>query len=196
MNQRAIKSALNIVLTFTLLLAGVYAYGLFELERKAVNVDATYNDVLVQLKKQDDLQVARNVFRETSSIRSNIDSRIIAYEEIPEFLASIEKLASSSNVSRNITQVTTSEKEELSALDKQSLDVSFSATGSWDNVFHFISLIETLPYKINLRTADLARHTEIKTTESGTGKDKKVTQEEIKNWSVDVAISVIIHKKK
>jgi hypothetical protein len=77
-------------------------------------------------------------------------------EEIVEFIEMIESLADTVEVDLGINFVEVSEYEDESlGEDFEFLRISLRTKGSWASTFHFLGLLESLPYKLVIDRTNL-----------------------------------------
>jgi len=83
----------------------------------------------------------------TKEDREKINSFFVkSDEETVDFLENVEALANSLNLEINIVSVNVLDIDE----NNQILDLNLKITGSFNSVYDFISLIDSLPYELSL----------------------------------------------
>ncbi len=96
-----------------------------------------------------------------SSTAATLLSRIVPANDSVSFISMIEALAKRVPVGLQVQNVSISSAATISAeaptANFDTLTLSLSAQGSWNQVYTFISMLETLPYKVRLNNIVLSQ---------------------------------------
>jgi hypothetical protein len=110
-----------------------------------------------QLIKEKQLDSFKKIAEDTTAERGKLDSYFISPNGIVSFIKEIENLAFVAGVSIGINSVEVEEYliKKRSSNTLELLDLELNFTGSWNNSFYFISLLEEMPYKIFIYKLDV-----------------------------------------
>lgn len=98
-----------------------------------------------------DLEKLQAEFEELESFAVGISQK-----EVVSFIEKIEKLAEVSGVQSSVEKIDVIETEEGFF---EMLELTIKAFGGWGGVFHFLSLVENLPYQIDVKNIVLESKT-------------------------------------
>lgn len=114
-----------------------------------------------------------------------LSSRIVPKEGTVEFIELIEKLGRDNNLSIEVESVKINEaptqKEQV-----ELLTLSLATKGSWNSTYRFLSLLETLPYKVIITSVGM--------TEQGSEGDPKAKSVQ-SGWNGAFTFGVIKYKE-
>lgn len=91
------------------------------------------------------------LLEETEEKRSQLNSYFVSAEDPAQFVSLLESAANDAGVSLEIQSLSISPvSEEDAANILENLDITLTAQGSWNRVVHYTSLIESLPYVVDV----------------------------------------------
>jgi len=131
-------------MSLSLALIGVYVYSFYELKAKSEDASIVSGELYEYLSKEGTINILKTSVKNTKEDRKKIDTYFVARDDIPDFARKIEALGEMSGTDLEIT-----------GLRKQG-DVLFfdlSSDGGFQNTLQLISLIESLPFKVEIMKA-------------------------------------------
>lgn len=136
-------------------------YMLFsEIRQKNERTSGFSVDIELELKKEQRLRAMKQLVRDTEEKRAQLNQYFIDGESaIVDFLERIESLGDEVGAPVTIDSVSPQETEDDVAYEH--LRITLSTQGAWRDVFHLFSLIESLPYSIEVEKADFSRRDKI-----------------------------------
>ena len=146
------------ILATILLLAALAAYGaLFVFIQNAnQDISALESSIGVRGKQEMNLRSIQTIAEDTLEERTQLDSYFVSPDAVVDFIETIEQLAIPTGTSIETTAV--EEHSELESAEAHSfLRMQFTVRGSWQEIFHLLALIETLPFYIEVEKANLER---------------------------------------
>jgi hypothetical protein len=126
---------------------------------------AAYTEMFTKTQTQTDafyaLSTQKKVVSGTVEKRDQLTSYFINQGSVGSFFEKLEEIADNTNVDFSVISA------RLGQVGAEGLRVQISADGTFRNVYHFLTLVETMPFGINITTLDM--HTNIvgDTTETG-----------------------------
>lgn len=141
---------------------------------------------LIEAKTAENLEERslRSILTNTQDDRERIDSYVLSDDKVVEFLETIESLGPMSSTKVVTSSVNIDESNKAHSSTTGFLNMQINVRGSWENVMHFISLIENLPYKITIKKVSAT----VITPDAET--DIKLPE-----WQTNLEISVLKLKK-
>ncbi len=176
----------SVILSVLVLVACAGIYGMYFMISKAGHKVAAYE--LQQQKLISELEVDRSLKLFLSTSGSDIDklsSRIIPREGTVSFLEMIEKNARDIGLVASVESVNVGEAPTLPA-DFEILKLKISTEGSWGDTYRFLSLLETLPYKITINTVEVRQR--------GEGGPSETSSNNSALWIGEFSFNVIKYK--
>lgn len=134
------------VIILNLLLVGAYVYAFYSVKVKNEEASLVSEELEEYLSKEGDINVLRKIVKDKKDDREKLETYFVARDDIPEFARKIESLGGMSGVKLAIVGLSTQE-------DVLSFDLS--SQGSFKDTLHLISLIESLPFKVDITKAYL-----------------------------------------
>jgi len=95
----------------------------------------------------------KRMLKDTENERERINNLIINKNSVADFISNLEKIAKKNEI--DLTKTVSVEKEKVSAKESF-LKVSLRVKGELAKVYHYMELIENLPYKIRIKKMSLA----------------------------------------
>lgn len=131
----------------------LYIMLFINIKEKNNNVSALTNEVDIVLQKEIKLRSVKFLIRDTLQERADLDSHFVADDEIIDFIETIENLGADSGAKIEITNVSISsieKKEDDQVNISELLNLDFKIKGRFIQMFHFLSMLEKLPFKIDI----------------------------------------------
>ena len=156
----------------------VFLYFLFIIQKKSTSV-AIASDELTQLEETRNARLTlKKTLLTTEGERDTLSSYFIDSTNVVHFIETIESFAVPTATRLEITNVEV-EKE------KKTLSLSILATGQFQNIYHLVRMLETMPVEISFSRISLSR--------AGNGVDAPVAT--VKNslplWNAAIDIELI-----
>lgn len=151
MNNKPIKRLLTIFFTVNMALLGAYAYLLYAVQTKNKESSALYTLSHDQILDKGKIQELERALKETEKERGKFYEYFMNATNAVAFIEQIEKLGKSASVSLSVSSVSDGIKED------GTIQLGFSATGSFVNLYRLMALVESLPYKITLKKVDFQK---------------------------------------
>ena len=105
-----------------------------------------------EIMKEGRLRSVKEIITDVAPQRKEIDSYFVNKDSIVGFIKTIEDLGSLSGVSLEVDSVGVDGLEIGDGVDSkilEKLNLDFTTTGSWQDTFYLIILLESLPYKVS-----------------------------------------------
>lgn len=136
--------------------AGLFFWFIYKQKNSAD--DLAKETTSLSSQKEEIKAMARDI-EQVKPVASDLDVFVVSgtQEGIVSFIEIVESLGASSNVVLKVSSVDVFELEDRNlAEDYETLSLGLEATGGWQNIFHFLNLLETLPYKLTIKQANLS----------------------------------------
>jgi len=156
------KTKQILLTTIVLVIVVSIAYIMLFLNIKEKNnaVSLLTNEVDSVLQKEIKLRSVKYLIKDTQDDRMKLDSYFVADDEIINFIKMIEDLGIESNAEVEITNVSIGVVDEK-AVNKDKinelLNIDFKMGGSFVEMFHFLSMFEKLPFKIDVKRVNFEK---------------------------------------
>lgn len=144
------------LILFLLNLVAILVFGgvFWHLKNKNQVLSEYENEQELILQKSLAFRSSKDVLKETEEKRERLSNFFVSSEEVADFIEKLESVGRQSGVDVNINDVKVLEIDGDSF--KEDLEVNLEASGNWDSVFHYLSLIESLPYVVEIEQARLS----------------------------------------
>ncbi len=129
------------VIILNLLLSGVYAYSFYTVKIKNEEASLVSKELEEYLSKEGTINLLKTSVKNTEEERKKVDAYFVTRDDIPDFTKKIERLGGMSGTDLVITGLRT---------QNNVLSVDLSSEGSFRNTMQLISLIENLPFKVEV----------------------------------------------
>ncbi|MES2060001.1 MAG: hypothetical protein V4438_03150 [Patescibacteria group bacterium] len=178
------KNHILLIISFIILLVSGFAYGImfFSFDHLRADLDDLYQ---TSANHKDRLSQLRNI---ESNLKSTLDEKdrlaslFIKQESIVSFISEIESAMKSLGLKGEIETVAENTPDELAGTDKEILNISLVANGSWSGVAKLAGEIEALPYKSTLDNLSLSFG------DAGKAGD-------VKKWKISLKMHALVQKK-
>lgn len=154
MKNKKITRLLAIFFLIDMMLLGVYGYLFFAVNGKNKEIATLYAASHKEASDNERVKDFLRTLKDTEKERNALSAYFITKTNAVAFIEQIEKMGENAGVEVTVNSVSDGDK------DKSILQLSFSATGNFSNMYHFIAFIESLPYKIILKKADVQKMTD------------------------------------
>jgi hypothetical protein len=91
-----------------------------------------------------------NFLRSTAETRASLDGHFVTEGTVADFIERLEGLGAIAGVEASLTSVEVPDNAPI-------LRASFKASGTFSGVYHFIALLEALPYELEIERLSLAK---------------------------------------
>lgn len=167
MNQT--QKILSIMAIATLVAIGVYIFVFLQVRKASHETAEAEQMIQDELEKRDKQDSIRNLFIETEESRKELSTRVATKSSLVGFFEELEVLASEAEVEMSLSRI--QENIELDqVIPKQAPDskekpkprnhpsanylewmkMDIEASGTWEATYRFLTLIELIPYHIEL----------------------------------------------
>jgi hypothetical protein len=144
-----LKKLLFILIIGVLVMAGL-CYALFYLTKSKIEETATIEaQALEESAYQERTRALKNLIRDVDPDVQKLYSHVVAPDGAVAFIDAAETLARGSGISIATQSVDVEEATENKDL-YENLVLIFTSKGSWSNTYHFLSLLENLPYQLTI----------------------------------------------
>ena len=123
-------------------LAGLFFLGR-QLNHDVNQVVATYQEFYTSTHGQEDFLALTKILTETTDARPTVETAFLSSAALVPFIERLESLARTAGVVFKL------EEPKVVAGKTASLALSFQATGSFAGLYHFLLLLENLPYRLD-----------------------------------------------
>ncbi|MEK7179851.1 MAG: hypothetical protein AAB706_00060 [Patescibacteria group bacterium] len=139
------------LIILNIIVFGGYAFAFFSMKAIQENMSLLQNEVETSVKKNDTLHSIEAILRDSNSDIEKLQSYFIAPGGIVAFIETIEAQAEVSGVETVIDYVNVEGDGQSKVVGgKEIVRLRLSTKGSWENSTHFLSLLEKVPFQINL----------------------------------------------
>jgi hypothetical protein len=141
--------------TVSLLLCGVLIYG--------VNYVKTLNEQIIDVKSEANQVKSKydRLIAFHNSAQSDVDDKkkllnyFIPANGAVDFITSFEQTAQSIGLKFNTVSLDSEQVTDLASQNKELLHIVFETNGSWNSTMQFLSLVESMPYAVQIVGANL-----------------------------------------
>lgn len=168
---------ISIFITIIVILALVFFLRIIKNKNEHTSVVvATLED---KMKQKENAESFAEKFEEIKSLEDDITSHFVDPNKIDEFVSYLENLGNTTGASISVDGIET--KEEGNGM----IDFKLSIGGSFTNVSETITLLENIPYQINIVQVYLNKNIDQEKDEKGIIIPKPST------WQADVSFSIL-----
>lgn len=151
MSNKKIKSLLGIFFFLNAMLIGMYGYLLYAVQDKNQETTVLYSTSHQQASDKEKIKELERTLKETEKDRIKLSEHFITKANAVSFIEQIEKVGRSAEVNLSVNSVSDDVKNNTG------IQLSFSALGSFSDIYRLIALVEAMPYKISLKKTALQR---------------------------------------
>jgi len=149
-NKKFIITIVLVVLLNGAVLAGwIYLFSNFKKQNNFIKEER--QKILVSDKKLENSNSLKALMNEIVDEKQKIDSVFLDKESIINFIENLESIAGKTGASIKIGNI------NIDNQDKKGLSFQFNLTGNFNQLFHYLILLENLPYLINIERMDFKK---------------------------------------
>jgi Tfp pilus assembly protein PilO len=156
MNSKKIKRFIIVFSFINIVLFGMYGYLFYVVNDKNKETAVLYAASHQQAADKEKIQGLERTLKDTAKDRDSISKYFVSKTNAVTFIEQIEKVGKSANVVLSVNTVSDDAK------DMGGIQLSFSATGGFSDIYRLIALVESLPYKVTLKKTDIQKTEERK----------------------------------
>jgi Tfp pilus assembly protein PilO len=123
-------------------LAGLFFLGR-QINQDVNQVVAAYQEFYTSTHGQEDFLALTKTLTETTDARATVDTAFLSSTDLISFIERLEGLARTAGVTFKL------DEPKVTAGKTASLALSFQVTGSFAGLYHFLSLLENLSYRLD-----------------------------------------------
>ncbi len=185
--QNKIIALVILNLIVLVLYVGVF----FSIKGTQESTSLLLNEVETNDKKNDKLQSIRAILRDSDSDIKKLESYFIASDGIVTFIETIEAEAKVSGVKTTIDFVNVDGAQSKNATSsKETLRLRLSTEGSWAESMYFLSLLEQIPFQVNMERVSLVYSPESESSLSFTP-PKGVKLPSKRSWKGNIELTAL-----
>lgn len=151
MNNKQIKKILAVFFCIDMGLLAVYGYLFFVVNAKNKETTILYTASHEQTSDKEKIQALFRVLRDTEEDREKLSKYFITKMGAVTFIEQIEKIGKNAGVQLSVNTVSDEES------GGGAIQISFGANGSFAHMQHLIALVESMPYKVTIKKADIQK---------------------------------------
>ncbi|MCX6731873.1 MAG: hypothetical protein NTX55_02715 [Candidatus Parcubacteria bacterium] len=149
-NKKFITTIVLIVLLNGAVLAG-WLYFFSNLKQQNNFIKEERQKILVSDKKLENSGSLKILMNEITGEKQKIDSAFLDKETIVNFIEKLESIAGKTGAAIKIGNINMDNQNE------KGLSLQFNITGNFNQLFHYLILLENLPYSINIEKMDFKK---------------------------------------
>ncbi len=149
-NKKFITTIVLVVLLNGAVLAG-WLYLFSNLKKQNNFIREERQKILVSDKKLENSSSLKILMDEIVDKKQKIDSAFLNKESVVNFIENLESIAGKTGASIKIGNINIDNQE------KKGLSLQFNLTGNFNQLFHYLILLENLPYLINIERMDFKK---------------------------------------
>lgn len=166
------KKVLILCIVLNVVIFVVYGFLYYDIGSQNKKASVLLGQVNSDMQKNDTLRAIKVSLNQNKDFISQIDSFFIAPDGVVNFISLLESLGKKAGVKLSIGSV--SVVPEGGAKDfKENLSLRLDMSGSWENIYYFLSLLQNQPYRIMFDNASVSLEgaaDAIKFTDKGTAR--------------------------
>lgn len=132
--------------------AGFFSYQVFS---QTNDTGALIDGAKKDLKRDADLRATKNSLSANEDKIMELDSFFVASDKAVDFIETIEAIGRQTGVTLTIGSVSTEANLRNPNDFKEIIKMRLQAGGSWQGVYHFLTVLENLPYGLSVDTASI-----------------------------------------
>lgn len=151
MNKKHITRLIIIFFVINTALIGVYVYLFYVTESKNSETSVLYAASHQAASDKEKIQNLERALKDTREDREKLSKYFVTKTSAVTFIEQIEKIGKNAGVDLLVTTVSDDAK------DGGAIQISFSATGGFTHMYHLVALVESMPYKVIVKKADIQK---------------------------------------
>ncbi|MBU6370633.1 MAG: hypothetical protein KGH93_00635 [Patescibacteria group bacterium] len=145
---------------------------------KVSSVVSRKAEIALVIGKTRALSAMQTSLADSASNAAALAAYIVPQNGIVDFITTLDSIIATSGVKADVGSIGVTAGGAPAGMEL--VDVKASATGAWNNIEYFLTLLETYPLKIDIRSASMRQFS------SYTVRGRQVPQ-----WSLDVEFTVL-----
>lgn len=141
----------------------LYVFAYFYIQGKMIAVAEIKQEVNTIREENEQLANLTSVIRQIESDQAQLRSYFVEQNDIIIFLEELESLG---DVTGAVVEVKTIEEIEGDGTYGNQLDLNVTAQGSWEEVYHFLTLLENFPIKLVIDQSEMRTIEAVSTEEN------------------------------
>lgn len=134
----------------------LYGFLFWEIKTKTEEAVKIQEDADKDVKREEGLHLAKVSLAKNKEAIEKIDSYFIARDGVVSFIEELESLGKETGVILSIGSVSAEADPKVKDDFKETLRIRLEASGSWENLFYFLSILESLPYRAQIEQMTLS----------------------------------------
>lgn len=167
-----------IAIVATLLLCGVYVYGILYLQEGHARIETLRKDIIAAEKQVADNDAVRQALDEFRLYQEEVDNHFVDADGIVTFVEEVERSARAFGLTVKIDNLNEVEVAPKPLTTVKRLNATFTVRGSWEKVARFATAVDSFPYHVYVYNASFS------TDNSATGEGKDVLW--VGSWNVSI----------
>lgn len=159
MNQfKKTKKTFIFITILVVVIAVVYTMFFTSIKTKNENISLVINDIDISIERETKLKSVKSLIEDIKDDREKLDTYFVDDDEVIDFIENIETLAENMGVGVEVLSVDISDDENNTPEQNrisELLLLSLRVEGLWSDLFHFISIVEGLPFKIDVSKVNI-----------------------------------------
>jgi hypothetical protein len=143
-NKLKTKNILAVVIVLNFILVGAYTYAFYMVKEKNKSASKVSGELEQYLSKEGVINLVKKSVKDTTNEREKLNSYFVSRDDIVKFTKKIESLGEIAGVNLTIMGLRT---------QGNILFFDISSWGSFRNLLHLVSLLENLPFKVDVKKA-------------------------------------------
>lgn len=148
------KNLLIIVVVTFLGLAGIFAYGIYDIQSKNQETSELLNQIEVRSEGALLHQSIRSMQTSAQEELDLLDEIALAPNEIVDFIEEIEGLGRGLGLNVSIESVSEIKATES---EPEKIRIIFETSGAWEDIFSLLRIVEHIPKKVVLEEVKLSK---------------------------------------
>ena len=138
-----------LAIIFMVLMVALYVFATSLINKKTVSYTTMFQDTQSQTDAFYMINKQKKLVNNTANLRDQLSSYFINQGSVGNFFEKLEQIAEETNVEFSIISA------RLGQISEEGLRVQVSADGTFRNVYHFFTLLETVPFGVNITMFDM-----------------------------------------
>ncbi len=173
----------SISLLFALASIAVFTLMFMALKKKNESASALSQNIQSSSNQEENIATLKKNIQTTNEARNRVNSFIVNENSIETFVSWME------DQGNNIALDVTVKNVDLLPKKKNTLAVSMETKGSFDQVMHFINMIQYAPYQILITSTSLTSAVKAPTLASQSTPESK-KEEPVYEWNLQIGFEV------
>lgn len=142
MKNKEITKSISFFVILNLVIISAWFFLFTSINKKKDRVELLQNDVAKRVSRQNELSQLKLLVDDVREEKNKLATVFINENNIVDFIESLEGIAEASKVDLRLRSVNVASGKAKNTITQ------FNINGEFENVFHYIALLETAPYQI------------------------------------------------